>query len=152
HGKLREHGDRMGPQPIKRRLRAARIAGRKNASAGPRCFLTEIALVEHRDVHAGSGQEIGGGQTDDAAAENHHVRGRCHEVVIGCAHATTRFPWQRARETEAGRGSLFLFHAVFTMVNIVASQDSPSRRRTSLCPPPPLRTSPASSRKAGSFR
>jgi len=59
-----------------------RIARRQNAGAGPTRFLAEIALVHDFDVNAFASQKIGGGQADDAAADDQDIGLHSHRVVI----------------------------------------------------------------------
>src|SRR5262249_6793530 len=80
--KGREQGRTMGAELLEGRPGMAGIARGQDARPGPGGFLTEIAFVNDFDLESLAGQEIRGGQTDDAAATEKNVREFCHAVVM----------------------------------------------------------------------
>ena len=64
----------MGSELIDSRPSMGRIAGWQDSCTRPRCLLAEIALIKEDDANAFAGQEVCGGETDDAAAEDQDVR------------------------------------------------------------------------------
>lgn len=52
------------------------IAGGQHSGSGPRCFLSRLALIQHRHSGTPLRQEIGRRQPDDSATYNDHIGNR----------------------------------------------------------------------------
>src|SRR5262245_45085840 len=64
----------MGTKLVEWSTSVIGIAGRQNAGPSPGGFLAELAFIHHLNTNALTGQEVGGSQANDPAAEDQDFR------------------------------------------------------------------------------